>query len=209
MLKSPALQEIVSDATLNNTGTNRTPQQVIRNGIDRTAPVTSVSSGTSTSDISGIIVTSATPTSGGLWSPRIDNIRQSPPPNFRKSDELNSAVGRSFSNDLIALPIRTQVSVGELSDCYIRDLYTHCRVNLTTEFINLLEPQLVNHELSDVDTLNKSAGIWSPATIIRRLPDVTHSGTADHDIVQVAAVGDSVGDKSEFSKENYKNDFEI
>ena len=80
-LRSLAVQEIVADAALNNTGKNRTPRRIIRTRIDGNTP-----------DTSGISVTSAAPPYGGLWSPRLDNIRKSTPPIFRKYNELNAAV---------------------------------------------------------------------------------------------------------------------
>ena len=69
--------------------------------------------------------------------------------------------------------------------------------------------QFVNNGLSAVDALNKSYGIWIPATRIRRSPDVTHWSVADHAIGKGSAVGEYVGDKSEYSEEKYKIDFEI
>ena len=39
--------------------------------------------------------------------------------------------------------------------------------------------------------------------------DVTHWSTADNDTGQGAAVADAVGDKSDYSEENYKTGFEI
>ena len=84
-----------------------------------------------------------------------------------------------------------------------------CRVNFATESIYPVTPQFVNHGLSAIDVLNKIARIWSPITRIIRLTDVTNWSEGDCAVVQVAAVGDSVGDKSDYSEENYKNDFEI
>ena len=95
-------------------------------------------------------------------------------PNSIDPDEFNADVDRKLSNYPIALPIITQVFGDKLSDISRRDLYTQCRVNLATESVNPVAPQFVNHGLSAVNTLNKSAGIWIPATIIIRSPDITH-----------------------------------
>ena len=84
-----------------------------------------------------------------------------------------------------------------------------CRVNIATESINPVAPQLVNHVIYDIDTLDKNTGIWSPATIIRRSPDINHCSTVDHALGQGGEVGDAVGEKSDYSEENYKIDFEI
>ena len=84
-----------------------------------------------------------------------------------------------------------------------------CRVNLAIESVNPVVPQFVNHELSIVNALNKSAGIWSPVTRFRRSPDVTHWRASDHTVGQEVAVGDAVGEKSDYCEEKYKTDFEI
>ena len=131
-LKSPAVQEKMA---LNNTETKRNPIRISRTGVDGTTPVHSVISvtstpvtsgisgtriiGTSTPDpsiITGTITaspyiisgTSASPPSGGIWSPIIRNIRQSASPNVIKSDESNASIDRKFSNNPIAPPVITQ-----------------------------------------------------------------------------------------------------
>ena len=164
-------------------------------------------SGTSDAPPCGISETSASPNFYGLWSPRIDNIRKSTSPNFIKSDELKASVDKNFSIDPIALPIITQVFSDKLSDSSSRDLYTRCRLNLATESVNPLEIQFENHGISVVYTLNRSSGICSPSTRIRKSPDVTHFRSADLDVGKGEAVGDAVGDKSDYSKENYETDF--
>ena len=158
---------------------------------------------------SGIIGTSAAPPSGGIWSPIIGNIRKSNSPNFIDSDELNAAVDRKFPNHQISPPVRTQLFGDELCDSYIRDINTRCKVNLTAESVNPMAPQFVNHDLSAVDALDESAGNWILATIIIRSPDITHWSAADKNLGQGVAVEVAVVDKSDYSEENYKTDFEI
>ena len=82
-------------------------------------------------------------------------------------------------------------------------------MNLTTEFVNPVVPQFVNNGISDINALNESAGIWNPNTIIRRLPDVTHGSMAYHSVGQVPAVKDTVVEKSDYSEEDYKTNFEM
>ena len=208
-LKSPAMQEIVAYEDSHNMGTNSTPQRVITTGVDRTIPVTSGISGTSTPYPSGISGTSAAPPYGGLWSPRIGNIQQSTSPDFRKPNELNNAVDRKLSNNLIVPPVSTQVFGDELSYSSSRDIYMQCRVNLATESINLMVPKFVNHGISTVESLNKSVGVWSPVTIIKSSPNITHLIVVYNSIGQKASAGEVVGEKSDHIKENYKTDFEI
>ena len=177
-------------------------------------------SGTSTPDPIGIIgtsdappfvisETSSSPPYCGLWSPRIGNIQQSTSPNFINSDELNATVYRKFSNDPIVPPVSTQVFGDKLSNSPIRDIYTRCRLNLATESVNPVAPQLMNHGLSAVDELNKISGIWIPDTRIIRSRDITHWSGTDHAVGQGVLVVEAVDDKSDYSEENYKTDFEI
>ena len=168
---STVVQEIFTDADLNNMETNRTPQIISSTVVDGTTPVHSGISETSTpypsaisrtridgnsaptcgiSGTSGISGASAGPPYGSLWSPRIGNIRQSTSQNFRESDELNADVDRKFSNYPIAPPVSTQVFGDKLSYSYIMYLYMHCRVNLATESVNPMAPQFVHHGLSTV-----------------------------------------------------------
>ena len=206
---------------LNITGTNRNQRRISRTGVDGTTSIhsgTSGTSGTSNPDLSiirvtidappcGIIWTSSALPSGGLCSPRIGNVWQSTSKFFRKSDGLKAAVGRNFFSDLIALPSSTQVFGHELSNSSSRYLYTLCRANLATESFDPVEPTFVNHGIYDVITLNKNAGIWIPSTRIRRSQDTTNRRAADHNVGQGSAVGDAVGNKSDYSKENYETNF--
>ena len=143
---------------------------------------------TSSAPPCGINGTSAAPPSSGLWSPIIGNIRQSTSPNFRNSYELNAAVDRKFSNYPIVLAVSTQVFGGELSDSSSRDINTQFMVNLATESVNSVAPQFVNCGLSDIDALNKVAGVWIPSTRIRRYTDVTPWIAADNTVGKVEAV---------------------
>ena len=59
-----------------------------------------------------------------------------------------------------------------------------CGVNLATKTINPVASQFVNHGLYDLNALNKSTGIWIPATRTRRSPDVTHWIAVDHAVVK-------------------------
>ena len=72
-----------------------------------------------------------------------------------------------------------------------------------------MAPQFMDHGLSNVDALNKGAGIRSPATRIRRSPDATHWNAADCAVWQRAEVGYAVGTKSDYSEEKYKMIFKF
>ena len=227
-LRSPAVHKIATDAESNNTDPNRTTQQTRRTGINRTTPVHSgisevptphpsdnirtrinAISKNSTPYTSGISGTSAAPPAGGIWSPGIGNIWQSTSPNIREFDELNADVDRKFSNNLIVPPVITQVFREKISGSPIRDIYARCGVNLATDHVNPMESQLLDHGLYTVNSLNKGAGICSPATITIRSWDVPHWSAADHAIVKSAAVGDAVVAKLDYREENYKTNFKI
>ena len=78
------------DTASNIMVTNSTMRQVIRTGVDGTAP-----------SLRGIFETSASPLSGGLWILGVENKWQSTSPNFLKSDELDDAVDGNLSNNPI------------------------------------------------------------------------------------------------------------
>ena len=71
-------------------------------------------------------------------------------------------------------------------------------MHITTHPINPMAPKFVNNGLYVVGALNKGAIIWSPANKITSLPDVTHLRSSYHDVGKIAAVGDAVGDKSDY-----------
>ena len=179
-------------------GPNRTPQQVISTGVDGTTPYLRVICGTS-----------ASYPFGGLWIPGIVNKLQSDSPNFWKSDEFDGAVDGNFSNNLIAPPVITQVFSDKLSNSSIRYIYARCGMHLTTGPVNPVTSQFVTHGFSTANALNKGAEILIPDTRVRRSSYVTHWSASDNYVAQNAAVGDAVETKSDYSKENYKTDFEI
>ena len=124
------------------------PNGIIGTSISGTStPDPSKVSGTSAGPPCGISGTSAAPPYGGLYRPRLGNIRKFTSPNFRKSDELNADFDRKFSNDPIVPPLSTQVFGEKLPNFPNRDIYTRCRLNLATESVNLVAPQFVNHGL--------------------------------------------------------------
>ena len=100
------------------TGVDRTTP--VHSGISETStPTTSNNSGTSingingpsTPDPSGISRTSAAPPDGGLWGPRIGNIWQFTSPKIRNSNESNADVDARFSNIRLCHPLSLKYSV--------------------------------------------------------------------------------------------------
>ena len=120
---------------------------------------------------------------------------------------MDAVIDGHFSDNLIVPPVITQVLSDKLSESSVRDLYERCGVHLTTDTVNPLSPQFMTHGFSNINALNKGARIWIPDTRVRMTPDVTHCIMADHDLGQITAVEDSVGAKSDYSEENYKNEF--
>ena len=89
------------------------------------------------------------------------------------------------------------------------DIYACCGVHIVAYPVNTAAPQFVTHGLSNIDTLKKSAGIWSPTTRFRKFLDVTHWSAADYALGKSTAVGYTVGAKLDYSEEKYKTNFEI
>ena len=193
---------------------------ILHSGISKTyTPDPSVSSGPRVNEISSqtcwirvtieISGTNAAPTYGGLWIPSIWKNTEIHFPKIQKFQWVQCCRSWKILQCSKCTAILTKVFGDELYNSSSKDLYMSCRANLMTESINIMAPLFVNHGLSSVEALNKSARIWIPATKTRRMTDVTHWSAADHILGQGSAVWDAVGNKSDYSKENYKTDFEI
>ena len=100
--------------------------------------------------------------------------------------------------------ILIQIFIDKLSNSSSRYLYARCGVNLTTDPVNPVAPQFVDHGLYTVDTLIKGAGIWSLDIRIRSSPDVTHWSAAHHDVGQSALVVDTMGSNPTIVKKTIK-----
>ena len=161
-LQMPEVKEIFADVTSGNTWTSRTPWQICRTGIDRSIPISTPSySGMieySTPDSSDNTGTRGTGTRIpiGITSPlyglnmilEIDNIRKSATPDLIKSNKLDNSIDQEFRNNLVALPIFTEV-ICEKSLTVIYGISTPT-VRWTTRQI-LLKPQ--HHNLCIWDSL--------------------------------------------------------
>ena len=122
---------------------------------------------------------------------------------------MDASVDGNFSNNPIAPHVINKVFSDKLSESSIRYLYPQYGAHLAIDTVNTMVPQFVTHRISAVDAPNKGAEIWIPATRTRNFLDITNWSAADHSIGQRAAVGDTVGTKSDYIKENYKIDFVI
>ena len=71
-------------------------------------------------------------------------------------------------------------------------------MHLATDLVNPFAPQFVSHGFSTAVALNKGAGIWSPDTSIIRSPVYSHCRAAENSVGKSAAVGDAVGEKSDY-----------
>ena len=81
-----------------------------------------------------------------------------------------------------------------------------CRINGVAESVQYMGPQFMIHGLPTIDTLDEKFGIWSPATIITRTPNITHGSSSENYVGQGIEVGYAVGD---YREENNKIYFEI
>ena len=147
----PAVQEIFVDTDLGNTWKNRTPQQISRTGVDRSILIyTPIQHGMRKSDNpyandsirtrgtgTRIPVRTSDPPYGFNVSPDIDNIWQYPTPDLRKSKKIDTSIDGKFTQNMVSPPIFTEVLCDKLSDSSCRDIYTHCRMNLTADPVNV------------------------------------------------------------------------
>ena len=67
-------------------------------------------------------------------------------------------------------------------------------MNLVTDPVNLVKPQFMDLGISTINTLNKDAGLWRPATRVRRSTGVSHWRAPDHVVGESTAVGDAVSE---------------
>ena len=161
--------------------------QIIRTGVGGFTPIsTQIYRGiseTSTPDSSdsngtripiGTCGTSTDPPDGDLWIPGIGNIRQSATPNLINSGKLDAAIDGKFTNNLDAPPISNEVFSEKLFNNSIMDIYVRLGIHLTTDPVNTATPQFMDTGFSTIDVLDYGAGIWIPATKIRRSPDAAH-----------------------------------
>ena len=74
-------------------------------------------------------------------------------------------------------------------------------MNVTTEYVQPMEPKFGSHGITTIDNLDGNSGIWIPNTRIRR----TRSASGNS-IGKGIEVGDAVGD---YREEDHKNDFKV
>ena len=73
-----------------------------------------------------------------------------------------------------------------------------------SDYLNIPVAQFVDLVLSTINTLDKSASIWIPATRVGRPTDVAHGSAPGHIFEKFTEVRDKMSAKSDYS---YKTDF--
>ena len=81
-------------------------------------------------------------------------------------------------------------------------------MHLAADLVNSVTPQFVDLGLSNIDALDKVAGLWTPATRFGRPMDFSYWRSMDHIFGETTAVGDAVSTKSDYDY-NYKTGFDI
>ena len=69
-------------------------------------------------------------------------------------------------------------------------------MHLVADPINSMTPQFVDLGFSNVDSLDKGAGLWTPATRFGRPTGVARWSALDHVFGETTAVGDAVSANS-------------
>ena len=172
------VKDIFAETTPGNAWTNRTPQQIIRTGIDGSIPIsTPIHSEKSkyptpdSSDINGTRGTKTRITIGTTAPPcslnvslNIDNIRKSATPDLRNYNNLDTSIDGKFTDNLVAPTIITELLCDKLSNSSSRDIYMRCSMNLTADTVNIPAPPNENLVFSAINSLYKSSSIWPPPT---------------------------------------------
>ena len=83
----------------------------------------------------------------------------------------------------------------------------HCRINFAYYPVQVHTPQFMNIGFSNINTLDESSALGTPATRILRPTDESHWIVPDHDFGEVTAVGMSVA-KSDHDYD-HKTEFQI
>ena len=100
-------------------------------------------------------------------------------------------------------PIFAELISDKLSNSSIQDLYTHCRMNLAVDSVNIPAPQFVDLGLLTIKLLYKSASLWTPTNRVGRPTDIAHGSAPDHISENVIAVRDKLSTKSDYSYKTY------
>ena len=119
---------------------------------------------------------------------------------------MDTSINQKFANILVSPPIFFEVLIDKLSNSYSRDLYIQFRMNFAADPVNIPAPQFVCLGISTINALDKSASLWTPATIVERPTDVAHGSGQDHISGKVATARVKVSANLDYS---YKTDFKI
>ena len=146
----------------------------IHSGMSKSSnPYSSESTGTRGTG-TRIPIGTTDPPCGFNVSPEIDYIWQSPTPYLRKSKEFDNSIDGKFTKNLVSLPIFTEVLCKKLCDSSCPVIYTHCRMNLTADPVNVPIWQFVYLDLYIIDALDEGTSLWTSATIVGRPMDVAY-----------------------------------
>ena len=158
-------KEVGTDTASGGVWNHRTSRQVSSTGVTRSTPVSIGNSIGIAENYSlvliGIIETA--PHCDLNLSQEVGNKWQSTSPGLvRKSKKLDAVVDRKLPNNPDSASIFSKVIGDKLSDGSSRDLYTRCRMNLTSDPIQTKTPQFINLGISTIDALDKGSGISTP-----------------------------------------------
>ena len=208
-LLRPATKGIVMDAASGGAWTSRTPRKVSRTDVYGSTPggMNNSISIVENSSPDLIIIIGTDPPCGLNLSQEVGDIRQSNSPGLvRQSQKLDAAIDGKFSNNCYATSIFSNIIGDKLSDGSSRDLYTRCKMNLTTDPVKTKTPQFVDFGLATINALYEGSGISTPTTIIRRPIYGDHWNTLNNIFGETIVVGLSEV-KSDYDY-NYKTDFQ-
>ena len=110
--------------------------------------------------------------------------------NFTENSEFHTSIGIILSNDSNLPSIGSQIIHDEFSVSSGSNIYSCCTMDVVSETVQPMVPQLVIHGLPTINTLNKNNGIFIPAiSAIGRTMNTTHGSATGNDVGQGTLVG--------------------
>ena len=182
-LSTTETKEVVADAASGGVWVKRSPLQVSRTGFDGITPGNVCNAGSVEHIPTPFIFVSVTtsPPCGLSGSLQVAKKYQYTSPGLGgNTQKLDAIVDGNLPNDMDYAPIFSKVISHKLSDGSRNDLYLRFRMNPVNDHVQTQSPHFMDMGLLDINTLNESGVLSTPATSIQRPVDISHWSVLDN-----------------------------